>query len=363
MIKKSNAADTFLESRKHAGIAGMLLILLLLSCLFSLEIGAMSIPVSFQWQLLKEFFLSSTKSQADQVLKEVLLQIRLPRVGMSMLIGAGLSVCGVALQSLFRNPLADPSFIGISSGASLFAAAGILLAGCLPSGNFFYAWLEPYSLSFIAFAGAFISGSAVYALSQQKGQIQTSMILLAGISINALAGSLTGLLIFYADDERLRNITFWMLGSVGGATWPSLLALTPFVVLPCLLLPMKATELNLYALGEANARASGVNTQRLKKSVLLLTTACIGACVSVSGIIGFVGLAVPHVLRHVLGSDNRWLLPCSVVAGAALLTFADALARTLVVPAELPIGIITSLLGTPVLIWILLKLKKSFQPI
>ncbi|MCK6629243.1 MAG: iron ABC transporter permease [Anaerolineae bacterium] len=283
----------------------------------------------------------------------VLLAIRLPRVVLGLLIGAALAVSGAAVQGLFRNPLADPTLIGIASGAALAAVAVIVLGATLFAG--LTAWLGLYTLPLAAFVGGMATTLLVYRLASNGGRTVVTTLLLAGIAINALTGAATGLLTFVATDEQLRSITFWGLGSLGGATWQSVATVTPFVILPLIGIPYLARPLNVLLLGEAEAGHLGVNVERVKQVIVLLVALAVGATVSVAGIIGFVGLVTPHLLRLLVGPDHRRLLPGSALLGATLLLAADLIARTIVIPAELPIGIVTAMLGAPFFLWLLLQ--------
>ncbi|MVN91555.1 iron chelate uptake ABC transporter family permease subunit [Mucilaginibacter sp. HME9299] len=289
----------------------------------------------------------------------VLFALRFPRVLLGVLVGAGLGISGASLQGLFRNPLADSGLIGISSGASLFAVMMIVLEATI------FKQLQQatgyYALSLAAFAGACITTFAVYRISIQQGRSDVSVLLLGGIAINALAGALIGLMTYMATDEQLRNITFWNLGSLGGATWKSVTALSPFIAIPVVALPFLSKSLNAFALGEAQARHMGVNTGLVKRLVIVLATMAVGSSVAISGIIGFVGLIIPHIIRMAFGADHRLLIPASAILGAAVLTLADLVSRTIVAPAELPLGVITALLGAPVFIYIIMSRKRRTQ--
>lgn len=285
----------------------------------------------------------------DEQQAAVLQAIRLPRVLLGALVGAGLGVSGAAMQGLFRNPLADPGLLGISSGAGLAAAVTIVLGISL---------FGPYSLPISAFLGGLLSTAAIYALSQHRGQLDVPTMLLAGIAVNALAGAGTGLMTFLATDEQLRTLTFWALGSLGGASWASLAAAAPFLLLGIAALPLLGRDLDALTLGEAGAEHLGVNVQRLKWAVVGLVALCVGAGVAAAGSIGFVGLVVPHLLRLAGGPSQRFLLPVSALLGAALLVLADLLARTLVSPAELPIGIVTALVGAPFFLYLLISERR-----
>jgi len=289
--------------------------------------------------------------------KAVFLSIRLPRVLLGALVGAALSIAGASIQGLFRNPLAEPGLIGISSGAGLFAVILIVLEarffGVL---TFVFGY---YALSAAAFTGACLACFVVYRIAMKNGKADITALLLAGIAINALAGSFTGLLTYLATDEQLRNITFWSMGSLGGANWKVVSGILPFVVIPVIALPYFGKALNAMALGEAQAAHMGVNVTGVKRATILLATLGVGASVAVSGLIGFVGLVVPHILRMAFSADNRLVIPGSAILGASILVLADLLARTLVAPAELPIGILTAIIGSPIFIYIILSERRK----
>jgi iron complex transport system permease protein len=277
----------------------------------------------------------------------VLWGIRLPRVVLGVLVGAGLSVSGAAMQGLFRNPLADPALVGISSGAALGAVVTIVLGTALPDG-----WAEmagPFLLPLAAFAGGALATLLVYRLATSGGRTSVATMLLAGVAINAVAGAGTGLMTFLADDDQLRDLMFWTLGSLGGATWTRLAVVAPLILIGVAVTLPLARPLNALLLGEAEAGHLGIDTQRVKRRVITLAALVVGAATAVSGIIGFIGLVVPHLLRLALGPDHRLLLPGSALLGA------DLLARTVVAPAELPIGIVTALVGGPFFLWLLLR--------
>jgi iron complex transport system permease protein len=340
----------------------LLVITLIVIVIISSGTGALSIsPCEIISMVLKKLGVITTFVEVDTAKEYVFWLIRLPRVLLALLVGSGLAISGTTLQALFRNPLADPSFIGISSGASLFAVTMIVLLSASGLGLSLNSVAGHYTLNMVTFLGSALSAVIVYYLSQISGKTSVSTLLLSGIAINASCASLTGLLIFHSTDEQLRNVTFWMLGSLGGATWTTLIGLFPFILIPILLLPRLSKELNLFSLGEEDAAFMGVNIRTLKLKVMILSTMAVGASVAVSGMIGFVGLVVPHILRLFLGPDNRILLPASAIAGAILLSFADLISRIIIAPSEMPIGILTSLIGTPIFIWILLKHKPQMR--
>jgi iron complex transport system permease protein len=337
----------------------VLVAVLLISGILASGIGSMHIsPVQVFAILLDKCGLHIPVAY-NEGMANVLIQIRLPRVIMGMMVGAGLAVSGAALQGLFRNPLADPGLIGISAGASLSAVLFIVVLSAVPLLRFSSMLSQYYLLNIVTFAGACISSLAVFRMARSGGKTMIATLLLAGLAINALCGAVTGLITYTANDEQLRSVVFWTLGSLGGASWKSVLALSPFILLPLVLMPFLGRSLNAFALGEAEALYLGINIKKLKRRIIILSTLAVGACVAVSGTIGFVGLIVPHILRSASGNDHRYLLPGSALLGAALLTLADVCSRTLIAPAELPIGIVTALLGTPLFITLFLKQKSA----
>jgi iron complex transport system permease protein len=330
---------------------------LILAAAFSLGLGAVKIPLRDVLIIIgRKMGLFGDAVISAQYLA-VMDIVRIPRVLLGLLVGAALGISGTAIQGIFRNPLAEPGLIGISAGASLMAVVIIVLEIGFLAG--LSNLLGYYLLAFGAFAGAGIAALLVYQISKTDGKSNVATMLLAGIAINALAGALTGLITFAADDQQLRNITFWMLGSLGGATWETVIAVSPFILFPVLLLPRLGKPLNAFALGETQAAQLGLKVGSVKRNVVILATMAVGAAVAVSGIIGFVGLLVPHTIRLLIGVDNKHVLSASALCGALMLTLADLLCRTLIAPVELPIGVITALLGTPLFLYILIKDKKK----
>ena len=326
----------------------LLALLLSAAIVLSLGVGAMPIRPSEVIAILAERLGLGSGAGLDERHAAVLVSIRLPRVLLAALVGAGLATAGAALQGLFRNPLADPALLGVSGGAVLSTAGALVLGlGGVASA------LGPAALALAAFVGGLLATLLVWRLASGEHGTSVASLLLAGLAVNALAGAGTGLLLFLADDSALRDIMFWTMGSFGGTTWASLLAAAPLLLLACAALLGLARPLNALLLGEAEALHLGVDTQRLKRRVVIFAALATGAAVSVSGVIGFLGLLVPHLVRLVVGPDHRLLLPCAALLGATLLVAADALSRVAVAPAELPIGIVTTLLGAPCFAWLL----------
>lgn len=332
-------------------------IALIVAAAFSMSLGAVKIPLDDVMVILGKKIGLFSKTEIAMQHEGVMNIVRIPRVLLGLLVGAALGISGTAIQGIFRNPLAEPGLIGISAGASLMAVIIIVLEISILTS--LTNLLGYYLLAFGAFSGAGIAALIVYQISRTDGKSNVATMLLAGIAINALAGALTGLITFAADDQQLRNITFWMLGSLGGATWETVIAVLPFIVIPVLLLPSMGKALNAFSLGENQAAQLGLRVNTIKRNVVILATMAVGAAVAVSGIIGFVGLLIPHTIRLLIGVDNRHVLPASALLGALMLTLADMLCRTIIAPIELPIGVITALLGTPLFLYILIKDKKK----
>jgi iron complex transport system permease protein len=326
--------------------------LLCVVSLLALSVGAVAIPPADVLRVLLDGLLGRPAESRDAA---ILLHLRLPRIIMAGLIGMALGLSGAVLQGLFRNPLADPTLIGVSAGATLAAATTIVTAGVL----FPLAW-QPAMLPIGAFLGGLAVIAFIYRIALVQGRTVVAMLLLAGIAFNAIAMAGTGFIIFIADDNQLRDITFWTLGSVGGARWSTVIWLVPFVLAPLLAMPWLARALDALNLGEREAAHLGVNVERMKRLACLCAALAVGGAVAVSGTIGFVGLVVPHIVRLLIGPQHRYLMPLSALLGAVLLIGADMLARTLVAPADLPIGLLTALIGAPFFLGLLLRLRGRF---
>lgn len=342
----------------RAGILVTTLIgILLLAVVISAGMGALPVsPAQSIAILLKQVGIRLNTEYNDQQ-QIVITAIRLPRVLFGIFIGATLSMCGTAIQGLFRNPLADPVLIGISSGAALFTVFMIVVGLQLFGGLFHLA--GAYALSFAAFAGAFVTSITIYRISQAGGKTIVSTMLLAGIAISAIAAAGTGLMTLMANDAQLRTITFWNLGSLGGASWSSLTVLVPICLICLVGLPLLSKPLNALVLGETNAAHIGINVESLKTKVIVLAALGVGVCVSVSGIIGFVGLVTPHIIRKLIGPEHRQVFIASGLLGAIILVMADLVCRTVIAPIEIPIGIVTALIGAPFFLYLLLREKKN----
>ncbi|HET8572842.1 MAG TPA: iron ABC transporter permease [Edaphocola sp.] len=328
---------------------------LLLLALISLYSGVYRFSDASVWKILMQGLSNPAAiAPGDHY---VLFSLRLPRMVMAMLIGSALAVSGTCLQGMFKNPLATPSLVGITSGASLFAALAIVLGAGLKA---FLPEMLQYSLiSIMAFLGAILTMTLVYRISNTNGKTNIVIMLLAGVAISALAGAVTGFLTYLTREEQLRDLAFWTLGSLGGASWVKNGILTVVVTVSFVLLINKGKALNAMMLGEKDAAHLGIPVEKLKKQIVILAALMVGTCVAFAGAIGFIGLIVPYILRLIFKSDYRIILPLSAILGSILLLCADTVSRTIVPPAEIPIGILTAFMGAPVFIAILVRFKKS----
>ncbi len=325
---------------------------LAVAVLLALSIGPTGITLASLPRALSAMLGASTDPAAVRE-QLVLLDIRLPRLLLGMFVGAALAVSGAMMQGLFRNPLADPGLLGVSSGAALAAVATIAFGH-----KYAAAWLAAlgaFAIPFAAFLGGIAATATLVAIANRRGQVGVSTLLLAGLALSALAMALTGLISFASDDRELRDLTLWMLGSLSGASWPKVLAILPFAVVVAVASPRLVRALNGLLLGEAEAFHLGIDVERAKHVIVLTTAAAVGAAVAVSGIIGFVGIVVPHVVRLLTGPDHRVVLPASALMGGTLVLLADVFARMLVRPAELPLGVVMALIGAPLFLHMVVR--------
>ncbi len=283
----------------------------------------------------------------------VLLSIRLPRIVLGIAAGAGLGAAGAVLQGVFRNPLADPMLIGVSSGAALAVTAAIVLGG--PVFARFPTIAAALTLPIAGFLGGLAATLLLYRLSTRAGRTSLTTMLLAGIAINALAFSGIGVFTTMASNEQLRNISFWNFGSLSGAGLEHVGVIATIVVIACIALVRMSPALNALLLGDREARHLGFDTQALKRNVIAWSALLAGVLVAACGVIGFVALVAPHVVRLFCGPDHRVVIPGAALLGATLLLAADLAARVVIAPAELPIGIVTALLGAPFFLWLLMR--------
>ncbi|WP_071058218.1 iron ABC transporter permease [Pelistega sp. MC2] len=319
-----------------------LLLAVCLLVIIAISVGYGAVRISWS-EISGVLFKSTTESYT--LVQKVLIDIRLPRVILSTIVGAVLAIAGVVMQALFRNPLAEPGLMGISAGASLGAVVAIVLFGAgLPL------------IATLAFLGSLIATLLAYLIGQRFGNI--AGLLLAGIAINAIAFSSIGILTYIANDAQLRDLTFWSMGSLATSSWHLLYFLIPWTLIGLFFLYSQWKALNALLLGEREVVHLGFSMVALRKRLILTVALLVGPLVAVTGGIGFIGLVVPHIMRLLLGANHKQLMPASILGGALLLTLADTVARTLITPAELPVGLLTSLFGGPFFLYLLLRNKR-----
>jgi iron complex transport system permease protein len=334
-------------------------LLLLLSLVVSARVGAVPISYDRIFLFIRHALGWANIPAADRIEEQLFFQIRLPRVILCALTGASLAVSGALMQGLFRNPIVEPGLVGTSSGAA-FGAAFVFVMGKSLSG----AWVDalgPFLLPVFAFAGGLAATWLVYRLSHVFGKVNVNTLLLAGIAVNALAAGGTGFFSYIARDPQARSIVFWNLGTLSGADWTNTAMVGCSTVLGIGLSLRYSKALNALMLGETEAGYLGVRTDRLKTRILVINTLLVAVATSVVGVIAFVGLIVPHILRLLRSSDNRFLIIGSALLGGILLNAADMLSRVIVAPSEFPIGVITAFAGAPVFLFLLIRANRQQQ--
>jgi iron complex transport system permease protein len=337
--------------RRGRNVIAASAVLLAAMAVLSLSVGATGVSLDALPSVIADLFAASGADAARDRL--ILIDIRLPRTLLAMFVGTALAVSGAMMQGLFRNPLADPGVIGVSAGAALAAVCVIALGHGIAAPA--VELLGIYAVPIAAFAGGLAATMLLVAIAARHGQLMIGTLLLAGIAIAAMAQSLLGLIAFASDDRALRDLTLWTLGSLAGASWTKVLAIAPFGALLLVLVPRLVRGLNGLLFGEAEAFYLGIEVERTKRLVVVATAACVGAAVAVAGIIGFLGIVVPHFVRLLTGPDHAYVLPASALLGASLALGADVAARMVVAPAELPLGIVMALIGGPVFLHLVLK--------
>ena len=344
-----------LRAHPHLALA-IASVLLVITLFLGLGIGAVAIsPVSIIDAVGKMLGLPGAGAVSTPIEESILMSVRLPRVILGVLAGAALALTGVLMQAFFRNPLADPALIGVSAGGALGAVCMIVLGAAFFEGLSQAA--SVFALPLAAFFGSLSVCAIVFALARQDGVVNVTTMLLCGIAVNAMAGAGIGFLSFMADDAQLRDLTFWSLGSLGAASWWQFQAVGPALLVVLMAAPFLMMGLNALLLGDAEAQHLGYKVEQLKLVTLLLTCVGAGAVVAMCGVIGFIGLIAPHMSRLIVGPDHRHVIPLAAILGAVLLTGADIVARTIAVPAELPIGVLTAVIGGPVFLWLLRRGK------
>lgn len=328
-----------------------LILILVGGVLLSLVQGAMQLPAGDGLLAVVDTLIGTALSQLEPYQQVVIVELRLPRMLLAIFVGAILAQCGAVMQGLFRNPLADPGIIGVSSGAAVGAIIAIV---------WFSDTIGPWSIPASAFASGLLTTLLVYGLAQSKNGTSVIILLLAGVAISAFAGSAIGFISYFTDDQKLRALSLWQMGSLTGASQANLLLACATMLILAFLFQRQANALNALLLGESEARHLGIAVERLKLQLIILTAVGVGVAVSSAGIIGFIGLVVPHLIRLTTGPNHLSLLPLSGLCGAALMLMADLIARTSVQPAELPVGLVTALLGAPFFLVLLIQQRRHW---
>lgn len=346
--------------RRHIATPAALIatgaLLLVLSAFASLLTGPTGVSAGALWRAM--FAMAGLAHDVEaQRNALIIFGVRLPRTLLAIFVGSALATSGAMMQGLFRNPLADPGLIGVSSGAALAAVATIALGNGL-----FSAWTKlfgVYALPLAAFSGAVVTMNLLLVIATRRGSLSVEALLLAGVAVAALSGALSGLIAYTSDDRELRDLTLWSMGSLSGASWPKVIAITPFAVVLLIVVPSLSRALNGFLLGESEAYHLGIDVEKAKRAIIFATAAGVGAAVAVAGLIGFVGLVVPHIVRMLTGPDHATLLPASALLGGALVMSGDIVARMAIMPAELPLGLVMSAFGAPIFLRLILTYARG----
>lgn len=325
-------------------IPALLLALLVLAVVVSTGVGSVALSVSETLGAL------GIGPAVDTTTRTIVLQIRLPRITLAATVGAGLAAAGTVFQGIFRNPMADPYIIGVSAGAALGATAAIVL-------NLSFAILGVSAVTIVAFAAALLVTLLVYRLAWFRGDVVVEHLLLAGVAVGAFLAAIISALQLLGG-ESLQQVIFWLMGGFSGRTWDHVRLAAPYALAGYVVAAALARDLNLLVLGDETARSLGVQTNRVRALLIAAGSLMAAAGVAVSGLIGFVGLVVPHLMRLVVGPDHRRLLPAAALAGALTLLLADTLARSVAAPTEIPVGIVTAALGAPFFLYLLRKHRR-----
>ena len=340
----------------------LVLILVIIFSIISLTSGPIKISIKEIFYILSNQFgfLGNTENDFFSNIQEsVLINIRFPRVILAILVGAGLGTSGAILQGLFRNPLVDPGFIGVSSGAAVGAIISIMFGKLLS--NFLPHILQAFLLPILAIIGSFLTIMIVYSLSKVNGKTNVMAMLLSGVAINAIAGSIIGFFVSISSDLELRSFTFWTMGGLDNSDWFIVILVSFFTIVPFLFIYKFKTEIDIFMLGDSEAANLGVNVEYLKRKIILISSIMVGISVAFCGMIGFVGLVTPHLIRLFISPNHKYLIPGSALLGSLILVLSDFISKTIISPAQLPIGIVTSAIGAPFFVWLILSQKRRFS--
>ena len=354
-MESDDGMEAVEEYRGYASRKWMFIVVCLIAltacCGYSLTVGDYDIGFLESYRIVIDHILGSTGTDKISVLKDyIVFDLRLPKIVVGIVAGTALAVCGVAMQSLLKNPLADPYTTGVSSGAGFGATLAIVMGASIATND--------YAIVANAFVFSLIPTAAIILVSKLKNASPTTMIM-AGIAIMYLFNALTTIIKLWGDPNSLSAVLEWQVGSIGGIEWKDIPLMLIMTAIGCIIIQLSARRLNVLATGEENARALGLNVNRLRTVLLALTALMAATVVSYTGIIGFVGLVAPHISRIIIGADNRYLVPASALFGASLLIAADIVGKTIVAPAVLPVGVITAFLGAPMFLWLIVRRKSE----
>ena len=344
----------FKEVPIYIGASVILLVILFLSIGFAVTIGSVDISIKEVYQVILYKLLNiGDSSIGTGAVADVVWLIRMPRIVLAIAVGVGLSVVGIVMQAIVKNPLADPYILGVSSGASL----GATLAVVLGIGSSF----GSNSLGIMGFIGAFGVSILVLIISNIGGRSNSIKLLLAGMALSSVCSSFSSFLVYISDDsQKLKTITFWLMGSLAGAKWNEIVIIMPIIILGVIFFMTQYRTLNLMLLGDEVSITLGTDLHKFRIIYLVITSLMIGLLVYVSGMIGFVGLIIPHIVRMIFGTDHKKIIPISALLGAIILIWADVLSRALIKGTEIPIGIVISIIGSPLFVWLMIKMNYGF---
>ncbi|MGG7057401.1 FecCD family ABC transporter permease [Clostridium nigeriense] len=338
----------------YIGTSIILLIILFLSIGLSVTIGSVDISVKEVYQvILYKLFKIGNSSVSTGPIADVVWLIRMPRIVLAIEVGAGLSVVGIVMQAIVKNPLADPYILGVSSGASLGATLSVVLGvGSIFGSN---------SIGFMGFIGAFSISILVLALSNIGGRSNSIKLLLAGMALSSVCSSFSSFLVYISDDsQKLKTITFWLMGSLAGAKWSEIIIIFPIIILGTIFFITQYRTLNLMLLGDEVSITLGTDLHKYRILYLVITSLMIGVLVYVSGMIGFIGLIIPHIVRIIFGTNHKKIIPIAALLGSIILIWADVISRILIKGTEIPIGIVISIIGAPLFVWLMIKKNYGF---
>ncbi len=355
-MKKTKGVSSLLQTRT-AFLAALIVLIaaLVLSVVFAVNLGTMDISALdiFKVVLYKLFGLGDASQYGSGPVADVVWFVRLPRIVLAIAVGMGLSVTGVVMQAIVKNPLADPYILGVSSGASLGATLALMLGvGTVFGGNF---------VGVTAFLGAFAVSFAVLLLAGAGSRANTTKLLLAGMALSAVCSAFSNFVVYVTDNkDALKSVSYWLMGSLAGADWSEIAVILPLILIGTVFFWIQCRTLNLMLLGDETSVTLGTDLHRRRQIYLLISAAMVGFVVYASGMIGFVGLVVPHAVRMLFGTDHKKLIPLSALVGAVFLIWADVLCRIIIQGTELPIGILTSMIGAPCFIYLMIRRRYGF---